>query len=342
MKQSYLDQREDLNDEICAFINTQTTKRTLMPNITLFDDLEEAAIERWPLMGRKNVMVTPAAARSVYDTCQFRKQREISNRHVEKYAAAMASGTFKECSVVTIAVANKSRWIVDGNHTLLAVEKFGSAFPLTIEYRQVADEDEAAVLYSTFETRKRTLGAHMIAAGLDEITGVSPSMLARFTIGLSALEDGFPAKTHRLIDSAEKQELIGRWKEWCRPCNDLLAGKKYNKAVFSRSAAIALLFLTVRYQPAKAATFWNGILRNDGLFEGMPQHTAYGALNGSIGRDISVAEQFACLALAWNAYVDDKRLGFMRVYCGPIRVTVKGTPWVNRLTGSVKTEKRRQ
>jgi hypothetical protein len=348
----FLVQRESLNDEITEFIQHKTPgcnqgpteakpQIASMTQGTIFSDAPPGTPSRWPLHERKDVMVTPASARRAYDAYQFRRQREIKASYVEKYAAAMKAGTFKPGSVITIAMdLNGHRWIVDGNHTLLAVERFGAAFPLTVEYRLVEDESDAAVLYSTFEARKRTLAAHMVAAGLDESTGVSSSMLARFTTGLYALELDFPAKMPRLSDSASRQALIHRWAEWCKPCGNILAGAPFNKPVMSRSAAVAMLFLTIRYQPETATKFWSGIVNNSGLSPGMPQHTAFNELHNSGGRDTTMAEQFAAMSLAWNAYVDGRSVGFLRVFCGPIKVTVKGTPWNNRLTGTTKTERR--
>lgn len=312
-----------------------------MGNDQIFENAPEATAHRWTLYDRKEVMVTPSSARKAYDAYQFKRQREISAAHVAKYSTAMRDGTFKPGSTITVAMdLNGNKWLVDGNHTLLAVEAYGNAFPLTIEYRLVEDEADAAVLYATFESRKRTLGAHMIAAGLDAVTGVSPTMLARFTTGLQMLELGFPAKAPRLSDSAGRQALIARWAEWCKPCCDILAGAPFNKPIIARGAAVAMLFLTVRHQRELAVPFWSAVARNVNLSPGMPQHTAFNELHNSGGRDASMAEQFAALSLAWNAYFDNRKIGFLRVFCGPIKVTVKGTPWINRLTGTVKMERR--
>lgn len=307
----------------------------------MFTDCADGQDMRWPLHDRKEVLCSPAQARKAYDCYQFRRQREISRAHVTKYAQAMKAGTFKPLSVITIAMASDgAKFLVDGNHTLLAIEEYGHPFPITVEIRGVKDEADAAVLYSTFEARKRSLAAHMCAAGLDENTGVSPSMLAHFCPGLNMLELEFPAKIPRLQDSAARQALISRWAPWCKPIASILAGAPFNKMLEKRSATIALMFLTMKYQPEKAKTFWSDIANNRDLHETDPKHTAFTYLSSTGGKACSAAEQFAALSLAWNAYIDGRPIGILRVFCGPIKVTVKGTPWTNRLTGGVKTERR--
>ena len=304
----------------------------------LFTSEGKTSEGRWPLLERRDVMVTPSNARIAYDKYQFRRQREISRAHVAKYAEAMRSGTFKPGTVITLAKCDAGEWLVDGNHTLLAVESSGINFLLTIERRSVEDEADAAALYATFEARKRTLGAHMMAAGLDERTGVSPTMLSRFSSGLKLLELEFPEKIPRLIDSVQHQELVSRWAQWAKPVADILAGAPFNTALMTKAGCVALMFLTMRYQPKKAESFWRAIAHNEGLSKGMPQHTAFLELTN--GSRKPAVEVFASLSLAWNAYFDDKQLCMLRVFCGPIRVTVKGTPWANKKTGSTKTEPR--
>lgn len=304
------------------------------------DDLfvgEAASDTRWPIFDTKRLSITPKSARSVYDAYQFSRQRRISKDHVAKYAAAMDAGTFKPHSTVTVAQApNGQKWIVDGNHTLLAVEAYGHPFPLTIEFRHVADEEDAAVLYSTFEARKRSLADHMVAANLSQLTGVSASMLALFTPGLHLLELSIPERLPRLVDVAFRQQLVEKWAPQCPIVKEILHAGAASRLLTSRSACVALMFLTVKHQPERAFKFWRRIAENDGLTKSSPQHTVFNLLGSPIVGQLA-PEQFKRLSLCWNAWFNGvTKYENPKVYAGPIHVTVAGTDWVEVKTGGIK------
>ena len=342
--------RESLNDEIADFIHrnkkdTMTISPTTPPmnDSDIFGNADPSTIDRWPLFSRQDVMVTPAMSALVMDRYKFLRQRIISMPTVQKYADAMRNNTFKPGSVVTIAMdGGGKKWLVDGNHTMMAVQDYGNPFSLCVETRLVENESDAAVLYSTFEARKRSTGAHMQAFGLDVLTGVSGTMLGRFSTGLHMLEMEFPQKFPRLVDAAQRQALVARWADTCKPVADMLSGAQYNNLIFGRSSSVAMVFLTVKHQPDLAIPFWGSIVNNDALQFGSAAHTIHKYLSDKGGRSCLPAEQFAALAVGWNAYVAGRRTSVLKVFVGPIVVTVDGTPWRNRRTGSTKPQPKSQ
>jgi hypothetical protein len=309
-------------------------------SLSASDDLfvgEELHDTRWPIFDTKRLSITPKSARAVYDAYQFSRQRRISKDHVAKYAAAMEAGTFKPHSTVTVAQApNGQKWIVDGNHTLRSVEAYGHPFPLTIEFRHVADEEDAAILYSTFEARKRSLADHMVAANLSQSIGVSPSMLSRFTPGIHLLELDIPERLPRLVDVAYRQKLVEMWAEQCPIVKAILADAPSAKIMGARAACIALIFLTVKHQPEKAVQFWRPIALAANLSPGSPQYTAWSTLGSPTAGQLA-PEQFKRLALCWNAWFNGtEEFKLTKIFAGQIYVTVAGTDWVNRKTGGFK------
>jgi hypothetical protein len=117
---------------------------------------------------------------------------------------------------------------------------------------------------------------------------------------------------------------------------EILAAGTASRILTSRSACVAMMFLTVKHQPERAFQFWRRIAENDGLVKGSPQHTAFNHLSGPIVGQLA-PEQFKRLSLCWNAWFNGVvKYENPKVYAGPIHVTVAGTDWIEVKTGGVK------
>src|SRR5579875_3709638 len=101
------------------------------------------------------LMVTPAMAKMLRASCHFERQRPINARNVERLAMEMRRGWFITGTPVFMAVLpDGSMRIVNGNHTLEAVQSSGVSIPLAFIYSKVSDIEGAARIYACLDLQK--------------------------------------------------------------------------------------------------------------------------------------------------------------------------------------------
>jgi hypothetical protein len=96
------------------------------------------------------------------------------------------------------------------------------------------------------------------------------------------------------------------------------------KAALRRQSVAAVAMYTLRFQPEKAAEFWQGLAMDDGLRRTDPRKSLLEKLRSGDGAR-SIAFQMHAVAAAWNAFFTGRKLKEVHVRLDrPFRIA--GTP----------------
>lgn len=272
-------------------------------------------------------LVTPQQAREMRDTMHFPRQRNISDKNVDRLAVEMHFERFTDGTQIYICILpDGKRYIVNGNHTLEAIYKSGVAQWLTLTYKKVANQDAAGQIYAVFDTQRvRTWNDSLRAMGLEEETP-----MARLVMPAVRLIDAAFAED---ASSSERTQTIGhisRYKEPAALLYAIMVGPKSGDGhkFLKRSPVLAVALETALHQPSAAHEFWGAFVQDDGLSAKSPEKALLVALAREKGVTGYAARrvQIRLCAAAWNAAFQ----GESRCYLKPasmIAFYLLGTPW---------------
>jgi hypothetical protein len=275
------------------------------------------------------LMVDPAMARALRDTCLFERQRDIAASNVQRLAFEMRQGTFVPGSPIFLCVLpDNSMLLVNGNHTMEAVCESGLSLPMTFIYLRVRDAEEAAQVYATFDNHKvRTWLAALKAVGLDQQISLAQHIMS----AIGAIMAGFARENSKDPVARSRTARFKKMEEY-KNAAEIIAGciagvTPGNRRLILRAAVLAVALETARYQPSAAAEFWRAVALDDGLPLSDPRKkllqylTKYPAKHPS---DRVLHSNAA--ALAWNAWFEKKPLDLLKP--GSVKVfRLAGTPW---------------
>lgn len=278
-------------------------------------------------------IVTPATARHLRDTAHFDRQRNINERNVARLAAEMAAGRFTPGTQIYICVLpDGSELIVNGNHTLEAVDRAGVPQILTITRKAVPNADAAGRIYAVFDIQKlRTWRDSLRAAG----TGNDIPNAGQVLSAIGIIERGFAQFSFGAESRIDRIEKMEEYRVAAQLMADATAGApKHNLGLIRRAAIMAVALETFRYQPSLASEFWGRIAHDDGLTSKMPEKALLHWLRNSraAGGALSQREHCRAAALAWNAAFRGEQRHYLRPN-SMVSFFILGTPWSHGLKG---------
>jgi hypothetical protein len=277
------------------------------------------------------IMVTPEIARRMRDEWHFPNQRVISVLNVERLSSEMTAGWFVVGTPLFVCVLpDGTRYLVNGNHTCEAVSDSGVSLPLTVIELQVADFDDAARVYATFDIHKartwidtlKATGAYEDFSDAGKVASAVGIIMNNFRFGTQATAPTANSRTARTMKMAEYKDAASV----IAGC--MSGGPQIHTRLMKRAAVLAVALETARYQPTAAIDFWHGFVMDDGLSAKDPRKALSRWLqtNSSSGGS-KVARLHAFVAArAWNLHYDGKTVDFIK----PTAMTnfvLKGTPW---------------
>lgn len=83
----------------------------------------------------------------------YEGQRHIREQHVDYLALLMRDGLFRKGTLISFAVLGRRHYLINGYHTLRAIEKHNLEYELAVEDIAVTDMIELASLYASFDER---------------------------------------------------------------------------------------------------------------------------------------------------------------------------------------------
>ena len=288
----------------------------------------------------ETVFVTPEKAKQMREDHAFHRQRKINDDNIIRLGVEMECGRFVQGTQVFIAVLpdGETRYLLNANHSLEAIQLSGKGQWLTITFLHVKDEAEAAFVYAVLDTQKiRTWLDALRATGKNEDVPFPSQFLA----ALGIIAAGFPLLKSDWVAQVRNKSRHLRLSlvEEYRDAGSLIAAaiqRTDNARIVRRAAVLAVALVTAKYQPSTAGSFWRSLAKDEGLVEGDPERALLRYLrnNPPGGAGARIPHQKAAAA-AWNAYFEGRPIAVVK----PTQMhefRILGTPWETK----AKTEKK--
>lgn len=281
-----------------------------------------------------NEVVDSESARRMRDTMQFQRQRDLEDWNIQRLTKEMYRGRFIPYTQVYIAVyPDGAMAILNGNHTLEAIWVCGIPQPLAITYQPVADEDEAAKIYTAFDNQKiRSIKDGIRASGHDTgFVNLSTGFRDDAAVGsaLRVILQGWcqgQGRNYKLANRLDINDAVPFYRDACMNLSEVMGGCTEEQRKLTKTAPVmAVAIETMRYQVRIAREFWGNFAQDSGLRRGMPEKALLDSLKKHPhGKPIPVSIKVKYCAMAWNAKVK----GETRSLFQPARFTFKllGTP----------------
>ena len=281
--------------------------------------------------------VTPVMAAEWLDTCMYARQRRRADWHVQRLTIEVEKDRFIEGSQIHFAVLNGVLHLLNGQHTLSAIVKSGIPVLLSILYTTVENEDEMGRIYGRHDRhRGRRPSEAFQGLGLAERFGLQPPEVDAFGSAIRYILNGYrrlSVMTNVEVSSSPDiaVETMAEWQDTARLYFECARDAGYGlKQKYRLAAVVAVGLATFRFEPARdrAADFWIGATKDDGLHRGDPRKALNDYLRGSSAKGANPVNFMRHVASAWNRWFDNGKLAVAKAGdTGLIGVTIKGTPY---------------
>lgn len=271
-------------------------------------------------------------ARHLRQTCNFDRQRALVDLNTKRLSVEMDNDRFIPGTTVYLAVLpDRSMLILNGNHTLEAIIASGKTQRLVLIFKKVADVQEAARLYSTFDI-------HKVRSWTDALKAIHPEKKIPLSNAV------MPAVGHimqsftydsRNVEANNSRGFRFNWMDvYEDAAGSLMAAMTgaptVNKIAIKRKGITAVALETLRYQPGHAAVFWKDCAHDDGLAKSDPRKVLLRwLLNAKGGAKLTGPKASDALSRAaigaWNAWYRGDALQTLKPLSGAIKI--EGTPW---------------
>lgn len=290
------------------------------------------------------VTVTPKMAIDWLAEYALADQRPVNWRKVEALAKALRENRFWPGTLVLAAVGTKT-YLLDGQHRLnsIVMSDLGSWFNvLRFEAKTLA---EARTVYARIDPliAGRRFGHAMQGAGgltASELTATQATSVAAAS---NLLADGLRSvgsDKREVWLPDERVAAVTAWGPYAQQYYTAIEGTvRHLRAGLKRANTTAIALLTFRYEPERAAAFWQLVATNDGLVKGTPEHSLVNFVLPSRSEQ-SAQRQTHRLAVCWNAAYEGRSLSLPRVADASKPVALRGTPmngrgWYHVVPGTV-------
>jgi len=273
------------------------------------------------------VRITPALAARIEKECRYEYERPLKKWRVDFLVAEIERGGFEQGRQISFALFDGKLIRVNGQHRLRAVVETGEAQTFMVEVKPVADEHELAALYATYDNESRTLSE--TAGPLMKKGDLGKEEVATLLRSVQFIYTGFRKADDRqaatMRSHVMRNQVAALWYPYAARYFELTEQAPGNgKAALRRQSVAAVALYTLKFQPQKAAEFWQGLAMDDGLRRTDPRKSLLEKLrSGDEAR--SVVFQMHAVAAAWNAFFAGRKLKEVRVRLNkPFRIA--GTP----------------
>lgn len=259
--------------------------------------------------------VTPEQAADWLANHLFERQRKRRSHHVEFLATEMAASRFRRGTVIEFGVLDGKAHLVNGQHTLAAVERFGGPVELVVVRQRVADELELARLYNTHDSGlSRTWTDAYAALNLNNRFRMSDTEINAFGRAAPFIAGGFGLRAVREAAQNRSRDVragvMEAYHVAAREYLDCLhlAEPAIRKALL-QAPVFALGAFTVAHDQERASRFWSLAADDQNLSKTNPPKVATMLAQRPNNRGqramIGLGQS---LAAVWNAYVLDREV----------------------------------
>lgn len=288
------------------------------------------------------VTVGPELARRLLSECHYARQRRLAEQRLRLYSAEMARGLWRLSELRLARTPDGHAYLINGYTRLSAVVTSGAEVPFVMVVVDVRDMDEVAAEYATMDShRVRQTKDLLKGYDLENRLGLTLAEQERTARTAGVLSAGFQSARHLRFTGTIQFRLsyLLEWADITRELGMAMQGHTHDP-VTTRIGNVpiwSVALITARFQPEKAAEFWNRVAVNDGLRRGRGDWILRDFLARLSTATVSEWPGMSRRAAAcWNAYLEDREISFARAtrpddgLWSPIKIT--GTPYDGRQT----------
>lgn len=259
------------------------------------------------------LMVSGGLATEWLKLHHFEHQRKRRDKHVRFLAGEMDAGRFRELTPINFGVLNGHPYLVNGQHTLAALELHGGPIKLVVIRQTVESEEALARLYNTHDSGlSRTWSDAYAAMGLNQRYDMSDIEVNAYGRAVPFIGGGFGYRAVREYLSHRSKDLRIGIMETYHP-----SAKLYLKCLETAEPPIrrallqpplmALGTYTIHYDADLAVSFWSLAADDQKLAKTDPPKVATILAQRVTRRNQKALVGLAqSVVVAWNAYVQGK------------------------------------
>ncbi|MBF0177963.1 MAG: hypothetical protein HQL63_14115 [Magnetococcales bacterium] len=282
----------------------------------------------------KQVKVTPEVAGDWLQHNIFSRQRSMRPRHRDALVQEINAGRFIQGTQIHFVRFRNEQLLVNGQHTLSAIEKAGVPTTLTVLISVAETMDEVAELYSRHDNHlSRSVMDSIKARDLHNQIGMSLKQATNVAAALRFIQGGF-----RRSDSRCQEDVLAEVKTWEEEGNaffETILGGGKDAVLLTKAPILSVALVTFRHQEKKAREFWRQVALNDGLRSNDPRkilHEFVDLTRTNRGpfirgnKTVTPAYVARAVAVAWNAFFAGNSITRINVVDPDREIVIKGTP----------------
>lgn len=281
------------------------------------------------------LFITPALAAQLLASANYERQRPVKAPHVAFLADEMRRGSFLSGTQIAFARLGEKLVLVNGQHRLNAQVQADEGVEYQVLIHDVGSADAVHALYYRHDRggRARTEAEVLASVGVAEQYGLAKTLARSVFQAQPLISNRFLRLTYAddptLRNDDLRLEACKPWWPIAAQYQAMIADAPHTVAKrLTSSQALAVALVTIKHQPEKAAAFWTGLAKDDGLRRNDPRK----ALLIDFGnREWGRKSSDGCVAtsLAWNAFFSGRPLSQIKIVNGA-GVRILGTPFDGR------------
>lgn len=282
----------------------------------------------------RKTLVTPERAAEWLAKNHFPRQRARRPKHVTFLAAEITAGRFRKGTPVEFGVFNGHAHLVNGQHTLAAIELAGVAVELIVIRHEVGTEEELSRLYTTHDSGlTRSWNDAYAAMDLNQKYNMADAEINAYGRSAPYIAGAFTYRGVRDALASKSRSLRLAIMEAYHPSAKLFltcleqAEPPIRKALMM-PPLFALGTFTISADPDRATRFWTMAADDQNLSKTDPPKVAT-----ILAQRIENSRQKTMIGLAqsvivvWNAYVQDREIKSPRMIRNPTDIVqILATP----------------
>jgi hypothetical protein len=284
----------------------------------------------------KQVKVTPAVAGDWLQHNIFARQRSMRPRHRDALVQEINAGRFIQGTQIHFVRFRNEQLLVNGQHTLSAIEKAGVPTTLTVLISVADTMDEVAELYSRHDNHlSRSVMDSIKARDLHNQIGMSLKQATNVTAALRFIQGGFRS-SHRNACQEDVLAGVKTWEEEGNAFFETIHGGGTDAVLLTKAPILSVAMVTFRHQEKKAREFWRQVAMDDGLRSNDPRKILHEFIDltrvnrGPFirgNKTVTPAYVARAAAVAWNAFYSGNSITRINVVDPEREILIKGTPY---------------
>jgi len=282
------------------------------------------------------VTLTAKQAKQVLENTNYELNRPIKQTRIFNYQYQMQQGKF---TITTLSFVRRKNQLtlVDGQHRLEAQVAAGTNQEYNILVSPINSEEDLSLVYERIDIgAQRTFTDSLRTDRAIADAGITTNQSAKLSSAVAIISYGFRQArgANRLEDNYLLQSRTFRRKVSVSFVEEAVlffacltgTNSRLNRTM-TRSSLMSIALTTLRYQPTKAAEFWQAISENDRLPAKSPAARVVAFLLNNPESD-SIAMNTRLFARAWNAYFENTpTIAGMHSAPTDKPILLKGTPY---------------